>query len=168
MRQCLLIFLFFLSACQAEQNQKFISASETTVESRDLSTDNGRLDLSQSSLDQQKIERKLAAESLLAARNERVIIQIDEKNFEKSEVNIASFARNSLFKINEKNFKRLISLKFNSIIECSKFANSDDAQRYFLTNGGPHENPNNLDPDGDGFACQWDPKIFRMIEVPPD
>ena len=27
--------------------------------------------------------------------------------------------------------------------------------------GGPERDPRGLDPDGDGFACDWDPAPFR-------
>ncbi len=44
---------------------------------------------------------------------------------------------------------------------CLKFTSSDLAQQAFLANGGPHKDPKGLDPDGDGFACDWDPRPFR-------
>lgn len=44
---------------------------------------------------------------------------------------------------------------------CASFANDDLAQEAFLANGGPRRNWKGLDPDGDGFACGWDPKRFR-------
>ena len=44
---------------------------------------------------------------------------------------------------------------------CGQYANPDDAQRDFLTRGGPGRDPRGLDPDGDGFACAWDPAPFR-------
>jgi hypothetical protein len=37
----------------------------------------------------------------------------------------------------------------------------DAAQEAFLAAGGPERDRNNLDPDGDGFACWWDPEPFR-------
>lgn len=39
--------------------------------------------------------------------------------------------------------------------DCSDFSSAGEAQRYFLSNGGPHRDPNNLDGDGDGNACEW-------------
>lgn len=39
--------------------------------------------------------------------------------------------------------------------DCDSFASSADAQRYFLLNGGPSNDPHNLDGDGDGYACEW-------------
>ena len=34
-------------------------------------------------------------------------------------------------------------------------------QEAFLDAGGPKRDPHALDPDGDGFACAWDPRPFR-------
>lgn len=44
---------------------------------------------------------------------------------------------------------------------CATYANPDAAQRDFLTRGGPERDPRGIDPDGDGFACGWDPAPFR-------
>ncbi|MEL6914201.1 MAG: hypothetical protein AAFP13_06835 [Pseudomonadota bacterium] len=46
---------------------------------------------------------------------------------------------------------------------CSEFASPDLAQQAFLSAGGPDRDRRNLDPDGDGFACQWDPRPFRVV-----
>jgi hypothetical protein len=35
------------------------------------------------------------------------------------------------------------------------------AQIAFLERGGPKRDTLGLDPDGDGFACYWDPAPFR-------
>ena len=35
------------------------------------------------------------------------------------------------------------------------------AQAEFLRRGGPDRDPKALDPDGDGFACSWDPRPFQ-------
>lgn len=44
---------------------------------------------------------------------------------------------------------------------CAKFASSDIAQQEFLAKGGPDRDRMGVDPDGDGFACGWDPRPFR-------
>jgi hypothetical protein len=44
---------------------------------------------------------------------------------------------------------------------CSKYASSDQAQQDFLAKGGPDRDRMGVDPDGDGFACSWDPRPFR-------
>jgi hypothetical protein len=46
---------------------------------------------------------------------------------------------------------------------CAAFTSADLAQEAFLANGGPERDRQNLDPDGDGFACDWDPAPFRAV-----
>lgn len=46
---------------------------------------------------------------------------------------------------------------------CARFVSSDQAQMDFLRRGGPERDPRNLDPDGDGFACAWDPTPFQSV-----
>jgi len=47
---------------------------------------------------------------------------------------------------------------------CRAYASPDLAQIAFLAQGGPDKDPLGIDPDGDGFACAWDPSIFRSIQ----
>ncbi|MFN3991539.1 MAG: hypothetical protein ACK4IU_01365 [Tabrizicola flagellatus] len=44
---------------------------------------------------------------------------------------------------------------------CAKYPSSDKAQQEFLAKGGPERDRMGVDPDGDGFACAWDPRPFR-------
>jgi len=44
---------------------------------------------------------------------------------------------------------------------CLQHVSQDMAQEAFLAAGGPERDPNHLDPDGDGFACWWDPEVYR-------
>lgn len=44
---------------------------------------------------------------------------------------------------------------------CAKFPSPDLAQEAFLAAGGPEKDRKGLDPDGDGYACAWDPMPFR-------
>lgn len=44
---------------------------------------------------------------------------------------------------------------------CAGFASPDQAQQAFLAAGGPERDRQGLDPDGDGYACAWDPTPFR-------
>jgi hypothetical protein len=43
---------------------------------------------------------------------------------------------------------------------CAGYQTDDDAQRDFLARGGPERDGRGIDPDGDGFACGWDPAPF--------
>ena len=44
---------------------------------------------------------------------------------------------------------------------CLQYRNQDAAQEAFLQNGGPERDSGYLDPDGDGYACWWDPTPLR-------
>jgi len=44
---------------------------------------------------------------------------------------------------------------------CARYASDDLAQAAFLAAGGPERDPQGIDPDGDGYACGWDPERFR-------
>lgn len=47
---------------------------------------------------------------------------------------------------------------------CGPFSSADLAQEEFLRRGGPERDPMGVDPDGDGFACGWDPRPFRLVK----
>lgn len=59
---------------------------------------------------------------------------------------------------------RRSSLRGGSERACAQFASPDLAQEAFLKAGGPDRDRKNLDPDGDGFACGWDPRPFRLAK----
>ena len=44
---------------------------------------------------------------------------------------------------------------------CASYASADQAQIDFLAKGGPERDRLGVDPDGDGFACAWNPAPFR-------
>ncbi|MFW2544587.1 hypothetical protein ACN2XU_18280 [Primorskyibacter sp. 2E107] len=44
---------------------------------------------------------------------------------------------------------------------CGAYTSDDLAQEDFLALGGPEKDRKGMDPDGDGFACTWDPAPFR-------
>lgn len=44
---------------------------------------------------------------------------------------------------------------------CAQYPSPDQAQLDFLTRGGPLRDRRGLDPDGDGYACSWNPAPFR-------
>ncbi|MBY6115809.1 hypothetical protein KUW09_15270 [Mameliella alba] len=46
---------------------------------------------------------------------------------------------------------------------CSAYTSADLAQEDFLALGGPEKDRKGLDPDGDGFACSWNPAPFRAV-----
>ena len=47
---------------------------------------------------------------------------------------------------------------------CGRYRSDPDAaQRAFLQAGGPEKDRKRLDPDGDGFACDWNPETYRRL-----
>ncbi|WP_341234949.1 hypothetical protein [uncultured Sulfitobacter sp.] len=44
---------------------------------------------------------------------------------------------------------------------CAEYSHPDQAQIAFLSAGGPERDRAGMDPDGDGYACDWDPSPYR-------
>ena len=55
-----------------------------------------------------------------------------------------------------------INLQSRNQRNCAEFASPDQAQVAFLEQGGPQRDRKALDPDGDGYACGWDPAPYRL------
>ena len=179
-----LYFLFFfaltiLISCQQTSNQtEYFSIIEKNSldqkqahELEGLSENHNYIDLSLSTLKQQNIEKEKAAKKLEDARKERIEIEISNSSNSSNSsdyVNVAKFARDTKNNKGEKIFTRLSFSIYDNWNECSKFKTKDEAQRKFLKDGGPYKDRFNLDPDGDGFACDWDPEIYRKLSIPND
>ena len=149
-----------------EAGQK-LAGEDNDVENAELETqlssDDGTLDLSQFSFEQQKIDRDKAAAFILEVREKRIIIEPGDIPDIIATVNIAAYARSTKNPIGKRVFKRNYIKSNSDPNNCARFKVKDDAQRYFLANGGPMLDPLKLDPDGDGYACFWNPKSFRVI-----
>lgn len=46
---------------------------------------------------------------------------------------------------------------------CAPYNSADVAQEEFLAQGGPEKDKLGMDPDGDGFACDWNPAPYRVV-----
>ncbi len=75
-------------------------------------------------------------------------------------VNLAAYALKQTNAVGERVYRR-----FNvGLSNCSRYRNdADAAQRAFLSAGGPEKDSRRLDPDGDGFACTWNPDFYRSL-----
>ena len=158
-------YIYFLCAllifgCQTDLS----SENELVKGNSNLKISDGILDLSQFSHEQQKVEREQAAKRREELKAGRVVLEVDsnEKITTKS-VNLALFARSVSNKIGEKIYYRNF-INSDAGLGCKKFSNKNDAQIFFLENGGPKNDFHDMDVDGDGFACKWDPAIYRKIE----
>ena len=176
-----LYFLFFfaltiLISCQQTSNQTeyFSNIEKNSLDEKQpqelegLSENHNHIDLSLSTLAQQNIDKEKAARKLEDARKERIEIEISNSSNSSDYVNVAKFARDTKNKKGEKVYTRSSIIIYNNWNECSKFRTQDDAQRKFIKDGGPYNDKFNLDPDGDGFACKWDPEIYRELSIPND
>lgn len=76
--------------------------------------------------------------------------------------NIVTYALSSTNRVGEKVYSRSNGYSESRYQRaCAKYGSSDQAQVAFLESGGPERDRHGLDPDGDGFACYWDPTPFR-------
>ncbi|MGJ8621585.1 MAG: hypothetical protein ACSHW1_02340 [Yoonia sp.] len=75
--------------------------------------------------------------------------------------NIVEYALNAPNVLGQEWYSRsLLSGEGRFRRNCATYATADDAQRDFLARGGPERDRRGIDPDGDGFACGWDPAPF--------
>lgn len=75
--------------------------------------------------------------------------------------NIVAYALSTTHRVGQEQHRRSPIQFRNHERACAQFASQDLAQEEFLRRGGPERDPLNLDPNGDGFACWWDPEPFR-------
>ncbi len=76
--------------------------------------------------------------------------------------NIVQYALNTSNPVGTQLYSRAgFNLQAKAQRNCAQFASPDQAQIEFLSSGGPQRDRKGLDPDGDGYACGWDPSPFR-------
>jgi hypothetical protein len=75
--------------------------------------------------------------------------------------NVVAFALSTQHAVGERVYPRNPLRLGGREVRCSDFRTTDLAQDWFLTNGGPDRDRSRLDPDGDGFACNWSPERYR-------
>lgn len=80
--------------------------------------------------------------------------------------NIVDYALRSTNPVGNSQYKRFgINATARSERNCANYPTPDQAQIDFLTRGGPVKDRLGLDPDGDGYACAWDPTPFRAANA---
>ncbi len=79
-----------------------------------------------------------------------------------AEPNLVEYALQTQHPVGQKVYTRFgFSSPARTQRNCASYASSDDAQADFLARGGPRRDSRRLDPDGDGYACSWDPGPLR-------
>lgn len=120
------------------------------------------INLAQYSQEQQKIDRENAARELANARSQLIVVSPDQIQGGSRSNALQQFARSTSNSVGQKIYRRgLFSDAEATLANCNNYRSADDAQRAFLAAGGPGSDGQNLDPDGDGFACRWSPLPFR-------
>lgn len=78
--------------------------------------------------------------------------------------NIVQYALNTSNVVGQSIYRRSgLTSQARHLRRCAQYPSADQAQQAFLAAGGPERDRQGLDPDGDGFACQWDPAPFRVV-----
>ncbi|MCO8146783.1 hypothetical protein NHN26_16355 [Rhodovulum tesquicola] len=76
--------------------------------------------------------------------------------------NIAQYALSTTNRVGQPVHSRIGRVSQERYLSnCARYGSADLAQEAFLAAGGPERDRLGLDPDGDGFACFWDPAPFR-------
>lgn len=125
--------------------------------------DDDTINLMQWTLEQQKIDAAIAERDLAEARSQLVVVQPGPLPANPEGVNIALFAAQTTNAVGERRYQRSGGARVASVGTCGRFRDADAAQRAFLSGGGPERDRYGLDPDGDGFACSWNPAPYRAL-----
>lgn len=79
-------------------------------------------------------------------------------------VDLVQYALNAPNRKGETIYPRSRIALANSERACGRYDTPEAAQQAFMRAGGPQRDSKNLDPDGDGFACFWDPTPFQKAK----
>ena len=107
------------------------------------------------------------AERLARLEENNIVLEAEPLPAPTTAANLAAFARATSHRIGQRVYPRGGARSSSSAARtCRQYGNPDEAQRAFLSRGGPEADPMKLDPDGDGFVCGWSPDPFRALAVP--
>lgn len=124
--------------------------------------DDDSLNLTLYTIEQQKIDARIAERELAEARSQLVVVQPTTGSVpQASSVNVTLYAQQSTNAVGERIYKRRPGIGGS----CGRYVSADAAQRAFLEAGGPANDPKGLDSDGDGFACSFDPAPYRALKL---
>lgn len=76
--------------------------------------------------------------------------------------NIVAYALSTSHPVGTRIYNRVgINSEARYARNCAEYGSPDRAQMEFLSRGGPSRDRLGIDPDGDGYACNWNPAPFR-------
>jgi len=120
--------------------------------------------------DEQEFDAVAARETIESDAERRARMQADRVEIEPTALperprgagpSIITYALSTSHQVGERRHSRNPLGRARSAENCAAFRSADLAQEWFLGNGGPTRDRRGLDPDGDGFACGWDPSPYR-------
>jgi len=79
--------------------------------------------------------------------------------------NIVEYALSTGHPVGAQIYRRFPRSESRHQRNCLAYRSADLAQEAFLEHGGPDRDRYTLDPDGDGYACAWDPVPFRRAAL---
>ena len=123
------------------------------------------IDLNASSQAVQKQQREAAQRRREAAQDQLVVVAPEPVPQQDISANVVEFAKSTTHPRGTKVYNRpMFRDRRQASASCRGFSSDTEAQRQFLANGGPQTDRFNLDPDGDGFACGFDPERYRRLQ----
>ena len=123
------------------------------------------INLALSSQEVQERQRAAAQRRREAAQQQLVIVEPEPVPQQNVNANVVAFARATTHPVGTRTYNRpAFRSRSQAAATCRRFDTVDEAQRQFLANGGPTTDRYNLDPDGDGFACAFDPERYRQLK----
>jgi hypothetical protein len=138
-------------------------AAQGSASGTGAALDDDRINLMQWTLAQQRVDAAIAEQDLAEARSKLVVVQPGSVPSRPGGANVALFAVQTTNAVGERAYDRSIGARVASAGSCGRYRDADAAQRAFLDAGGPQQDRLGLDPDGDGFACRWDPAPYRAL-----
>ncbi|MFY0690808.1 MAG: hypothetical protein JXR14_02680 [Paracoccaceae bacterium] len=73
------------------------------------------------------------------------------------------FALMTRHPVGQKQYRRSLFGASKAEAKCAGYRSGEQAQDAFLKAGGPQRDRLGLDPDGDGYACDWNPAVYRGL-----
>lgn len=104
-----------------------------------------------------------AARIAEARQQYQLVTPVDVQRPDETGPNIIDYALSTNHAIGTKLHRRGPLAGARTKQACTRYRTADTAQEAFLEAGGPERDRLGLDPDGDGFACAWDPATYRKL-----
>jgi len=114
---------------------------------------------------QRTIEDDAALRALQQAQYQQIQPTAVPQRIGSSGPSIVDYALKTTHPVGASQYRRTgVNLQARYEKNCAKYPSPDLAQSEFLAKGGPEKDRLGLDPDGDGYACTWNPAPFRKAK----